>query len=224
MAKRIIFLSSGNGGNLKFLNFMINNNLAPNISLSVIVDRECGALSYARKMGIESRMISVDRNEQKELSTTLSELEPDLIFTTIHRVISGKVLEIHGEAMLNLHYSLLPRYAGVIGNVGVVEALKNRDYVLGVTLHRLTSEVDQGPPVVQSFFRNPNNLDLAMNASFRIGCWQIWSALQNLEDNSMDKVSVSHNLISDLSIHHIPGLSALPEALGESFWMELGRA
>ena len=221
MSKKITFLSSGGGGNLKFLDLLIQKNLAPDIFLSVIADRECGALTYARNAGIENQMISVDREEQTELSDTLSEMQPDVIFTTIHRIIDKKVLDAHGDVMLNLHYSLLPSYAGVIGMAGVVEALKNRDFLLGVTLHQLTPEVDKGPPVVQSYFRNPNNLDLAMNASFRIGCWQIWSVLQGMDIHSENKISVSDDLISKLEIHHIPGVTRLPEGIDESFWIQL---
>jgi glycosyltransferase involved in cell wall biosynthesis len=54
VSKKITFLSSGGGGNLKFLDLLIKKNLAPDIFLSVIADRECGALTYARNAGIKS--------------------------------------------------------------------------------------------------------------------------------------------------------------------------
>ena len=219
--RRITFLSSGNGGNLKFLYLLSNYSNSFNFQLSVIADRKCGTTLFAQKNGIEYRIVDVIENEQLELSDSISQLNPDVIFTTIHKIISPQVLNLHGEQMLNLHYSYLPNYAGIIGMKGVDIAIRNQDEVLGVTTHKVISELDAGPITIQSYFQNPKVYEIAVKASFRVGCLQIWESIQEHEENNFEFSDKTESLIENLVVHHSRPISNLPNFVNESFWLTL---
>jgi phosphoribosylglycinamide formyltransferase-1 len=189
--------------------------------LNVIADRECGATLFAQKNGIKHKIIDVRNNEQFDLSHSLAEFKPEIIFTTIHKIISPSVLNIYGQFMVNLHYSLLPLHAGVIGMKGVENATANRDVLLGVTSHKVTSELDTGPIIMQSHFQNPNNLDLAVKVSFRIGCLQVWSILKDQNQSGVVVTDKSSDLAENVVVHHSRTVTQLPEFVNEVFWSQL---
>ena len=219
--RNITFLSSGNGGNLKFLHLMQSKMKSADFNFSVIADRECGTTLFARTNGIKHRVIDVKNDEQFALSSTLAEFKPEIIFTTVHKIVSPAVLNTYGQQMVNLHYSLLPRHAGVIGMEGVESATANRDTLLGVTAHKVTSELDAGPIIIQSHFQNPNNLELSVKASFRIGCLQVWSILRDQNESFVDMKDISSNLVEDVVVHHSRAVLPLPEFIDDLFWSEL---
>ena len=215
---KVAFLSSGNGGNLKFLHQLVSSLSVSNIELSIIADRECGASKFALENSLGLQMVNVQKNEQTELSDAIKFLDPTLVFTTIHKVISPQLLQLHGNKMINLHYSQLPLYSGVIGMRGVELATKNHDELLGVTTHRVTRELDAGPILIQSNFRNPNNLEISTHASFRIGCLQIWSILQEIRGVKIDQSARSTTLIKDVIVNHSHPISVFPDLVDEAFW------
>jgi phosphoribosylglycinamide formyltransferase-1 len=53
------------------------------------------------------------------------------------------------KKILNVHPSLLPKYAGGMNNNVHESVLKNEDKETGCTIHLVTTQVDQGPIVVQ---------------------------------------------------------------------------
>jgi folate-dependent phosphoribosylglycinamide formyltransferase PurN len=219
--RNITFLSSGNGGNLKFLHLMQSKMQSVDFNFSVIADRECGTTVFAQKNGIKYKIIDVRNNDQFALSNSLAELQPEIIFTTIHKIISPAVLNTYGMQMVNLHYSLLPFHAGVIGMKGVESATANRDMLLGVTTHKVTSELDAGPIIMQSHFQNPNDLELSVKASFRIGCLQVWSILSDQNERNIDMKDKDSDLVENMVVHHSRAIPPLPEFVGDFFWSEL---
>ena len=218
---RVTFLSSGNGGNVKFLHLLKNDLKMSNFTLSVIADRECGATDFARRSGIDCRVVSVDEGDQFYLSKAIAEVEPSLIFTTIHKVIAPEVLNLYSDLMINLHYSLLPKYSGVIGMKGVELAIKNNDDYLGVTTHRVTSDLDGGPIITQSYFQNPQDFFSASNVSFRIGCLQILACVQQREILDLSLSSISENIMENVSVHHSRKIPIFPSFVNSTFWSQL---
>jgi len=219
--QRITFLSSGNGGNLKFLHYIQSNLNSPKFVLNVIADRECGATIFAQKNGIECKVIKVKNDDQTDLSSSIAEFKPDIIFTTIHKVIASSVLSLYGERMVNLHYSLLPFHAGVIGMKGVERAIANNDFLLGVSTHKVTSKLDAGPIIVQSHFPNPKDYELSVKASFRIGCLHLWSILEDQKEVDLIVTDKDTSLVESIVVRHSRPLSPLPKFVDEAFWSQL---
>ena len=65
------------------------------------------------------------------------------------RILSKSFCDDWNNKILNVHPSLLPKYAGGINNNVHKEVLKNNDNETGCTIHYVTSDVDSGPVLVQ---------------------------------------------------------------------------
>lgn len=119
--------------------------------------------------------------------------------------------------MVKLHYSLLPLHAGVIGMRGVESATVNRDTLLGVTTHKLSSELDAGPIIIQSHFLNPNNLALSVKASFKIGYLQLWSILRDQSESGVVVNDRNSDIIENVVVRHSRAIPPLPEFVNDFF-------
>ena len=221
MASKILFLASGDGGNLKFLYLLSKVCPALDISISVIGDRECGALVFAKARGIDNELLSIDRCDQSNLLESINQLNPDLIFTTIHKILTDPITDTFSSRLVNLHYSLLPNHEGLIGLKSLEAAIANRDFLLGVTTHRVNSILDGGTPFVQSCFQNTFDLRTAVKISFRVGCKQVWSIVSGLVGSQIFTATVSEEMIFGSKVHHIPEIVVLPSEVDDAFWSEL---
>jgi len=72
----------------------------------------------------------------------IRELKPDVLFSFYYRdILSAAILEIPASGCFNLHGSLLPKYRG---RVPTNWAIINGETETGVTLHVMTSGIDDG--------------------------------------------------------------------------------
>jgi len=162
MIKRVVFLVSSGGGTLKHVHAR-QDDLGV-IVVGVIGDRECGAVEYARKMTIDH--IVVNFNEQGDLIKTLNRMNPDVVITTCWRILKPEVLSLPIE-FINIHYSLLPAYRGVIGLKYLPEGRQRGERFTGTTLHRVTNDIDAGMILAQAVFRNTETCNEVI---FKTGC------------------------------------------------------
>ena len=65
------------------------------------------------------------------------------------RILSGSFCREWKGKILNVHPSLLPKYAGGMDTNVHEEVLRNKDKETGCTIHFVTDEVDQGPIFIQ---------------------------------------------------------------------------
>ena len=65
------------------------------------------------------------------------------------RILSKSFCLEWKRKILNVHPSLLPKYAGGIDTNVHEEVLKNKDKETGCTIHFVTNELDQGPIFIQ---------------------------------------------------------------------------
>jgi len=65
------------------------------------------------------------------------------------RILSTKFCHVWRDKLLNVHPSLLPKYAGGMDTNVHEDVLKNGDYETGCTIHFVTDEVDGGPILIQ---------------------------------------------------------------------------
>ncbi len=80
----------------------------------------------------------------RELEQALKELGPfDLgVIANFGIILSKECLSIPKEGFINAHMGLLPQYPG---RLPIRSALEKGESVVGVTLHRVTEKVDEGP-------------------------------------------------------------------------------
>ena len=125
-------------------------------SVEVIISNNKGSLilEKAEKYKIPSAFIGHKGKERlvfdREVDKKLSEKKVDLVLLIgFMRILSKEFVRSWEGQIINVHPSLLPKYAGGINNDVHRDVLQAKDKETGCTIHLVTSEVDRGPIVVQ---------------------------------------------------------------------------
>ena len=85
-----------------------------------------------------------------EMTDILKEHNVDLILLIgFMRILSSTFCSNWAGKILNVHPSLLPKYAGGMDTHVHAQVLKNNDKETGCTIHLVTEEVDGGPIIIQ---------------------------------------------------------------------------
>lgn len=143
---------SGDGGSLKFIYYALER-MRHNIKIvGVVGDRDSMALEFGKKNKIYSKKIKYNKSNVLELQEELKKLEPDVIITNIHKIIDEETLKLFPDKFINLHYSLLPAFGGLIGMETVVKAKEQNVGFIGGTCHLVNEEVDAGRIICQACF------------------------------------------------------------------------
>ena len=111
-------------------------------------------LKRAANHGITNYYIS-HRNKKRtefdsEISKILMKHDVDLVLLIgFMRILSSTFCEEWKNKILNVHPSLLPKYAGGMDTNVHEEVIKNGDKKTGCTIHFVTPDVDGGPILIQ---------------------------------------------------------------------------
>ena len=127
-----------------------------NASVLVVISNKKGAplLEKAKKYNVDHFFISHKNKTReafdKEISERLKEKEVDLVLLVgFMRILSERfVIDWYGK-IINVHPSLLPKYAGGMNEDVHGQVLKAGDKETGCTVHLVTERVDEGPILVQ---------------------------------------------------------------------------
>ena len=85
-----------------------------------------------------------------EMTEVLKKHEVDLVLLIgFMRILSSSFCREWRDRILNVHPSLLPKYAGGMDTNVHEEVLKNKDKETGCTIHFVTDELDSGPILIQ---------------------------------------------------------------------------
>lgn len=179
--KKIVFLASGNGGNFCFIHDAIEMKILDGFEIvKLITDRDCGAKTIARNKNILCETVDFSEPNQQNLLNHLVAINPDLIITTVHKILKTSVIQTFNKKLINLHYSLLPSYAGLIGMEPVHRAIQTSSKLLGVTTHYAEEDVDMGRQIAQIAFPLQNHDIFSRNIKnlvFRCGCLCLLAAI-----------------------------------------------
>lgn len=125
-------------------------------NISIVISNRTGAyiLKRAQNHGIPSVFIDhKDRTRKEfdsEMTKVLKENKVDLVLLIgFMRILSSKFCNDWEGRILNVHPSLLPKYAGGMDTNVHEEVLRNRDKETGCTIHFVTDKVDGGPILIQ---------------------------------------------------------------------------
>jgi phosphoribosylglycinamide formyltransferase-1 len=151
--RRLGVLISWRGSNLQALVDAIGDGrLDATISLVISSRADAPGLGYARRVGIEAlcldhRAASSRDEHDRSVARALKDRDVGLVCLAGYmRLIGAPLLEAFPDAILNIHPSLLPAFPGIDAPR---QALDHGVKVAGVTVHLVTSELDNGPIVVQ---------------------------------------------------------------------------
>ncbi len=153
MNRRLGVLISGRGSNLQALIEAIRDgHLDATIAVVISNRADAPGLERARRAGIEALCIdhraSPSRDEHdRAVARELRARDVCLVCLAGYmRLVGAPLLDAFPTAILNVHPSLLPAFPGVDAQR---QALEHGVKVTGVTVHLVTSELDNGPIVIQ---------------------------------------------------------------------------
>jgi phosphoribosylglycinamide formyltransferase-1 len=223
-SKTILFLCSGGGGNLRFVHEVVKNGWIRKWSkIAVVSDRECPAVDYAKRQSFNTSLGDFSEENQNSLLDMIRIQKPDIVITTVHRVLREPILNTFKGRLLNLHYSLLPAFGGTIGTKPVIAAMNYGACLVGATVHLVTEKLDGGPPQTQiALSVGPvESTEVVMDAIFRSGCIALYTTLKKIQDPSAAQWTGGHIKIGDHSALINPAVP-MPQAFSdERFWQAL---
>ena len=124
--------------------------------IAVVISNKEGSyiLERAKRNNIPFFFLSHKGKSRKrfdqEITTVLKESGVDLILLIgFMRILSIEFCQTWRDRLLNVHPSLLPKYAGGVDVNIHEEVLRNREKETGCTIHFVTEDVDKGPVLIQ---------------------------------------------------------------------------
>ena len=152
---RLGILGSTNGTDLQAILDAISKKVL-NANVSVVISNRKNAyiLERVQSYNIPNYFIShkgLTRQEfDYKITKWLKRYNVDLILLIGYmRILSKNFCLEWKDKILNVHPSLLPKYAGGMDNDVHEKVLKNNDSETGCTIHFVTEELDAGPILVQ---------------------------------------------------------------------------
>ena len=152
---RLAVIGSTNGTDLVPVVGAINSGeLLASVEVIISNNKLSGILKKASAYGIENYFVC-HKNKKRdvfdlEMSQILESKKIDLILLIgFMRILSPGFVDTWGGKILNVHPSLLPKYAGGMNSDVHESVLAAGDKETGCTVHLVTKEVDGGPILIQ---------------------------------------------------------------------------
>ncbi|HEX6214629.1 MAG TPA: phosphoribosylglycinamide formyltransferase [Vicinamibacterales bacterium] len=153
MNRRLGVLISGRGSNLKaIIDAIEQNRLDASIAIVISNRADAPGLDYARQAGIQTLVIghksfATREDYDRALVKALNERQVGLVcLAGFMRLLSPVFIGAFPDRILNIHPSLLPKYAGLHPQQ---QALDDGATVSGATVHFVNADLDAGPIVLQ---------------------------------------------------------------------------
>ena len=148
-------LGSTNGTDLQaILNSVASGELNGEVSVVLSNQKNAYILERAKNHNVPTVFLSHKEKSRKEfdaeMTAILKEHAVDLVLLIgFMRILSAKFCQEWQDRLLNVHPSLLPKYAGGMDTNIHENVLINGDTETGCTIHFVTDEVDAGPILIQ---------------------------------------------------------------------------
>ena len=152
---RLGVLGSTRGTDLEAILSAINNKkLVAEVSVVISNRENAYILTRAKNHSVPAFFISHKDKSREEfdrnVTTILKQYNVELVLLIgFMRILSATFCQTWRDRVLNVHPSLLPKYAGGMDMKVHEEVLKNGDHETGCTIHFVTETVDDGPILVQ---------------------------------------------------------------------------
>lgn len=149
---QIAVLVSGKGSNLNNLIQETKTGILKAVQVvQVLADRDCQGLALAEQNGIPAVRVSRGTALAAELLALLPQDIDLIVAAGFLSLIPKSVCERFSGRMINIHPSLLPKYGGkgMWGEHIHRAVLAHQERETGVTVHFLTSGLDEGRIIAQ---------------------------------------------------------------------------
>ncbi|MCX6733425.1 MAG: phosphoribosylglycinamide formyltransferase [Candidatus Peregrinibacteria bacterium] len=164
---RIVVLASTNGTDLQAIIDEMKADKMPGIELAAVISnkKNCYALQRAKEQGYEAIYISKNdphthapRTREQfdaQLFSTIETLNPDLVVLVGYmRILTPGFIENLNKKhiqIINIHPALIPKFSGpsFFGKSVHEAVLAAHEKETGMTIHRVTADVDAGEILLQ---------------------------------------------------------------------------
>lgn len=150
-------LVSGRGSNLQAIfSAIASGELLAQVALVISSRRDAPALEIAAAHGVATRVIVPKEYPSRaeagaEIVAALRQADVQLVALAGYKpILDASVTRAYPNAILNVHPSLLPAFAGGMAPRPQTEALVAGVKISGCTVHFVTEEVDAGPIIAQA--------------------------------------------------------------------------
>lgn len=148
--------------------------------------------SVVLKFDIDFFEIEFDINKPKYLKK-IFDINPDLIISSCSLIFENKILSLPKFGCINRHSSLLPANGGLYP---IFHSISKGEKYSGITIHHMTSKIDQGKILAQKKILNKdNNLSKIYKDCFVNSSDLLLLAINNLENKKYlkEKYKRSYN-------------------------------
>ena len=156
---RLGILVSGRGSNLEAVLEAIAGGGLPGIEPVLVISNRAGvrALEVAARHGVRSMVIGRSTmpdagSRDRAIGLAVAAARCDLVLLAGYdQLLRPPYFAAYRGPTVNIHPSLLPRHGGrgMVGLAVHAAVLAAGDAETGVTIHRVTPELDAGPPLAQ---------------------------------------------------------------------------
>lgn len=155
--KKIAVFASRNGSTMQGLADAQAKGRIPNVEFELFLtdNPDAPAIEKAKSIGFhEVEVMKADGEERedydREVANLVREFKPDwVLLAGWMRIFSKLYCDQFGDITLNVHPSLLPKFAGLKDEEVHQKVLDYEEKYTGATIHRITAEVDAGESVLQ---------------------------------------------------------------------------
>ena len=148
-------LGSTNGTDLQAVLDAVDNKII-DASVNIVISNRKNAyiLKRSAARGVETSFVSQKNKTREEFDREITSLLEDhqvglVLLIGFMKILSQEFCNHWQDKILNVHPSLLPKYAGGIDTNVHQEVLTNGDHKTGCTVHFVTEEIDGGPILIQ---------------------------------------------------------------------------
>lgn len=141
---KIVVFISGRGSNLKALLDLLADEAH---QVVVVSDKDSPGLSWAKKRGVPTQVIDFSQKETwQDLAKSFNTWSCTHIFLLgFMKIVPDSFLGLYEGEIYNIHPSFLPSFPGL----GSLKKTYHTKKAGGCTLHRVSSDLDQGEIILQ---------------------------------------------------------------------------
>jgi phosphoribosylglycinamide formyltransferase-1 len=150
----LVILISGRGSNMvSIIEAIESGHLDANVSAVISNRPDVVGIYYAEKAGIATEIVDHKAFESREtfdqtLATTIDRYKPDLVVLAgFMRILTTEFVGHFKDKLINIHPALLPKFKGLNTHQRAIDAGEKEH---GASVHIVTTELDDGPVVLQA--------------------------------------------------------------------------
>ncbi len=120
--------------------------------VGLVTDKaDCLAAERAKAAGIPVHFVNPTESDfHTQLLKVVQELKPDLICLVGYmKILKPEFVQAFTNKIINVHPSLLPKYAGNLNLDVHAKVIENKESETGMTIHLVTEAVDAGAVICQ---------------------------------------------------------------------------